>query len=80
VDGEIWHTVGGLQANVSAQIQNVPSSIKVAAPLLYSGPAPDEVSGVQQLNFQIPAGLPPGNSFLNVTIGTQSISVAVALN
>jgi uncharacterized protein (TIGR03437 family) len=80
VDGEIWHTVGGLQVNVSAQIQNVPSSIKVAAPLLYSGPAPDEVSGVQQLNFQIPAGLPPGNSFLNVTIGTQSISVAVALN
>ena len=87
-DGQVWQTIGGLQANVSAQLQSINSSPNTAvAPVLYAGPAPTEVSGVQQLNIQIPANLPPaffsavtaGNGFLSVTLGAQTITVPVVV-
>jgi uncharacterized protein (TIGR03437 family) len=87
-DGQVWQTIGGLQASVSASIQNINiSPIVVTAPVLYAGPAPTLVSGVQQVNIQIPASLPPsffspvtgGNGFVNVTIGSQTITVPVVV-
>jgi uncharacterized protein (TIGR03437 family) len=87
-DGQVWQTIGGLQASVSAQIQNINiSPNKAVAPVLYAGPAPMLISGVQQINIQIPADLPPaffspvtaGNGFIAVTIGSQTTSVPVAV-
>ena len=80
LDGQIWLTTGGLQANVSAQLI-IPSSgfAAVTAPVRYAGPAPGLVAGVQQLNIEIPADIPAGNDFLNVTIGSQTISAQVVV-
>ncbi len=87
-DGQVWQTIGGLQAAVSAQLQSIDSVSNTAtAPVLYAGPAPTEISGVQQLNIQIPAGLPPaffsavsaGNGYLIVTLGAQTITVPVVV-
>jgi uncharacterized protein (TIGR03437 family) len=86
-DGEIWQTTGGLQQPVSAQLTNygITGVVTAAAPVLYAGPVPTVVSGVQQFNILIPADLP--NSFqtqqfsagrgLTVQIGPQQLSTAV---
>jgi uncharacterized protein (TIGR03437 family) len=88
IDGQVWQGTGALQASVTAQLQNISSSpITASIPVLYAGPVPGTVSAVEQLNFRIPADLPSpfvsgvtaGNDFLNITIGSQVISVPVVI-
>lgn len=84
MDGQVLQSAGGLQANVTARLDNVYiSPVDLAISVLYAGPAPGLVSAVQQINVQIPAdlpsyflsGVPTGHNLLLVTIGTQSIAV-----
>jgi len=53
----------------------------VSAPVLYAGSAPGIVSGVMQVNVQIPAGAVSGTNALLVTVGTtpsqSGVTVAV---
>jgi uncharacterized protein (TIGR03437 family) len=60
VDGQVWRTAGGLQTMVMAQLTSFSTAGELTAPLpvLYAGPAPTLVSGVQQVNLQIPQNLP----------------------
>jgi uncharacterized protein (TIGR03437 family) len=87
VDGQVWQTAGGLQSLVSAQLTSYGNAGQVTstAPVLYAGPAPTLVSGVQQLNIQIPADLPDSfvtpaigvGSVVTVHIGSQLVSVSI---
>jgi uncharacterized protein (TIGR03437 family) len=76
VDGQVWQTAGGLAATVTAQLTSFGSAGEVTAtvPVVYAGPAPTLVSGVQQMNIQIPQNLP--DFFVTQPIGPSS---AVAL-
>ncbi len=76
MDGQVWQTAGGLQATVAAQLTSYGNAGEVTAPMpvLYAGPAPTLVSGVQQMNIQIPQNLP--NFFVTPSFGPSS---AVAL-
>jgi uncharacterized protein (TIGR03437 family) len=86
-DGQIWRTTGGLQQSVSAQLTNygIAGAVTAAAPVVYAGPVPSLVSGVQQLNVLIPGDLPDSfqtqqfgaGSVLIVQIGPQQLSVPV---
>jgi uncharacterized protein (TIGR03437 family) len=73
IDGQIWQTSGALQAAVFAQLTTYGPAGQVTAqtPVVYAGPVPTLVSGVQQLNIQIPASLP--DSFSTPTIGVGSV-------
>ena len=73
---ESMYGTGGLAATVAAQLTSFSSAGEVTAPLpvLYAGPAPALVSGVQQINIQIPQNLP--DFFVTQAIGPSS---AVAL-
>jgi uncharacterized protein (TIGR03437 family) len=75
VDGQIWQTAAGLEAPVSATLTSYGYADKVMAtvPVLYAGPAPTLVSGVQQFNIAIPADLP--DSFVTPAIGIASVVV-----
>jgi uncharacterized protein (TIGR03437 family) len=87
VDGQVWQTTGSLAAAVSAQLTSYGNAgqVTAATPVLYAGPAPTLVSGVQQLNIQIPAGLPDSfvtpaigvSSVVSVQIGSQQLSFSV---
>ena len=88
-DGQIWHTAGGLAAPVSAELDNYGSDgvVHAAAILAYAGPSPGSISGLQQINIQIPANLPdsfltqqfgPG-TVLVITLGPQLMSVNVVV-
>ncbi len=72
IDGQIWQTTGGLQAQVSAQLKNYGAYGVVAAPLTvtYAGPVPGMVSAIQQFNLQIPKDLP--DSFVTQIFSTGS--------
>jgi uncharacterized protein (TIGR03437 family) len=86
-DGQIWQTTGGLQQPVSAQLTNYGAAgeVTAAAPVLYAGPVPSLVSGVQQFNILIPGDLPDSfqtqqfsaGTVLNVQIGPQQLTVPV---
>lgn len=80
-DGQIWETLGVLQAPVSALLQGVGENfVNTPATVLYAGPAPTEVSGVQQLNFLIPPVQDAsGMWFLQVNVGAQIINLPLAL-
>ena len=73
MDGQVWQTIGGLQAPVSAQLTTYGDAGGVTAPLtvLYAGPAPTLVSGVQQFNLQLPQTLP--DSFVTTALGPASV-------
>jgi uncharacterized protein (TIGR03437 family) len=72
VDGQIWQTGGGLQAAVSAQLTTYGSAgqVTAATPVVYAGPVPTLVSGVQQMNIQIPANLPDSFSTPAISVGS----------
>lgn len=56
-DGEIVPTTGPiprLEAEVSVEIGEIPAEIRCA------GAAPGLAAGIAQINFVVPAGLPPG--------------------
>jgi uncharacterized protein (TIGR03437 family) len=87
IDGQVWQTAGGLQTTVSAQLTSFGTAGEVIAPLpvIYAGPAPTLVSGVQQVNLQIPRNLPdyfvtqaigPASS-VTLQVGTQQLSLPV---
>jgi uncharacterized protein (TIGR03437 family) len=74
-----------LQTTVAAQLTNFSTAGEVIAPLpvIYAGPAPTLVSGVQQVNLQIPRNLPvyfvtqvigPASS-VTLQVGTQQLSL-----
>jgi uncharacterized protein (TIGR03437 family) len=71
-DGQIWQTAAGLQATVTARLTSFSTAGEVTAsvPVVYAGPAPTLVSGVQQMNIQIPQDLP--DYFLSQAIGPAS--------
>ncbi len=87
IDGQIWQTTGGLQAPVSAQLNNYGPYGVVAAPLTvsYAGPVPGMVSAIQQFNLQIPKDLPDSfvtqifsaGSVIVLQIGDQQVSFSV---
>lgn len=87
VDGQVWQTTGGLQAPVVAQVTSYGSAGEVTAtiPVLYAGPVPTLVSGVQQVNLQLPGNLPDSfvtpqfgpSSVVTLQIGTQQLSFSV---
>lgn len=84
LDGQVWLTAGGLQDSVSAQIIGPSGGPPAAtASVQYAGPAPGYVAGLAQVNIEIPsgllAGLLAGNNFLNVTIGSRTISAPVVV-
>ncbi len=72
-DGQIWQTTGTLQAPVTAQLTSYGSygTVMATIPVLYSGPVPTLISGIQQFNIQIPADLP--DSFVTPPIGVSSV-------
>jgi uncharacterized protein (TIGR03437 family) len=86
-DGQIWQTTGGLQQAVSAQLTNYGNAGVVTAvtPVMYAGPVPSLVSGVQQFNILIPGDLPDSfqtlqftsGSVLIVQIGPQQLSALI---
>jgi uncharacterized protein (TIGR03437 family) len=85
-DGEVWQSQAGLAAATSAKIANVsPSPLTSTLPVLYAGPAPGFISGLQQINLQIPSDLPvpfvsgvtAGHTFVTVTTGSQTFTVPV---
>ena len=86
-DGQIWQTTGGLQQPVSAQLTNYGNAgvVTAAAPVLYAGPVPSLVSGVQQFNILIPGDLPDSfqtqqfsaGTVLTVQIGPQQVSTSI---
>jgi uncharacterized protein (TIGR03437 family) len=75
VDGQIWQSTGGLQASVSAQLQNYGFGATVTAslPVMYAGPVPGLSAGVQQVNVQLPADLP--DSFVTQQFSAGSMVV-----
>jgi uncharacterized protein (TIGR03437 family) len=87
VDGQVWQTAGGLDATVAAQLTNFGTAGEVTAPIpvLYAGPAPGLVSGVQQMNLQIPQNLPDyfvtpqfgPSSAVTLQVGSQQLSFPV---
>jgi uncharacterized protein (TIGR03437 family) len=88
-DGQVWHTAGGLAAPVTAELDNYGADGAVHGPAIvaYAGPSPGSISGLQQINIQIPANLPdafvtqkfgPG-SVLVITLGSQLMSVSVVV-
>ena len=88
-DGQIWRSTGGLAASVSAELDNYGSGDAVHAPAIvaYAGPSPGSVSGLQQINIQIPANLPDSfvtqplsaGTVLVITLGSQQMSVNVVV-
>jgi uncharacterized protein (TIGR03437 family) len=87
-DGEVWRTTGGLVAGVSAELTSADLNVRAAfpAPVLYAGPVPAAVSGIQQLNMLVPdlpafffSPLTGGSGLLSVTIGTQTLAVPVVV-
>jgi uncharacterized protein (TIGR03437 family) len=86
-DGQIWQRTGGLQQPVSSQLVNygIAGVVTAAAPVLYAGPVPSLVSGVQQLNILIPGDLPDSfqtqqfsaGTLLTVQIGPQQLSAPI---
>ena len=66
-------TVGAVQATVAAQLTSYGNAgqVRAAIPVLYAGPVPTLVSGAQQVNLQIPEGLP--DSFVTPPIGVSSV-------
>jgi uncharacterized protein (TIGR03437 family) len=89
IDGQIWQTTGGLLQPVSAQVTNygIGGVVTAAAPVIYAGPVPSLVSGVQQFNLLIPGDLPDSfqtqqfsaGTLLIVQIGPQQLSTPVYL-
>jgi uncharacterized protein (TIGR03437 family) len=87
VDGQVWQTAGALDAAVAAQLTNFGTAGEVTAPIpvLYAGPAPGLVSGVQQMNLQIPQNLPDyfvtpqfgPSSAVTLQVGSQQLSFPV---
>jgi uncharacterized protein (TIGR03437 family) len=87
IDGQVWQTAGGLQATVAAQLTSYGNAgqVTAAAPVLYAGPVPTLVSGVQQVNLQIPGNLPDSfvtppfgpSSAVSLQIGSQQLSFPV---
>jgi uncharacterized protein (TIGR03437 family) len=86
-DGQIWQRTGGLQQPVSSQLVNygIAGVVTAAAPVLYAGPVPSLVSGVQQFNILIPGDLPDSfqtqqfsaGTLLTVQIGPQQLSAPI---
>jgi uncharacterized protein (TIGR03437 family) len=86
-DGQIWQTTGGLQQPVSAQLTNYGNAgvVTTVTPVIYAGPVPSLVSGVQQFNILVPGDLPDSfqtqqftsGSLLIVQIGPQQLSIPV---
>jgi uncharacterized protein (TIGR03437 family) len=46
--------------------------LTVAASIVYAGAAPGLIAGVDQINVQLPPGLPSGPARLKLTIGSRS--------
>jgi uncharacterized protein (TIGR03437 family) len=88
LDGQITQTPGMLQVNATAVLQNLSSGlVSLPISMLYAGAAPGRISAVEELKVQIPADLPSyflsgpgaGNTFLQVSVGTQAITVPVVI-
>jgi hypothetical protein len=82
------HELVQLIAGVSAELTSADLNISAAfpAPVLYAGPVPVAVSGIQQLNVVIPelpafffSPLTGGSGLLSVTIGTKTLAVPVVV-
>jgi uncharacterized protein (TIGR03437 family) len=88
-DGQIWRSTGRLAASVSAELDNYGFGDVVHAPAIvaYAGPSPGSVSGLEQINIQIPASLPDSfvtqplsaGTVLVITLGSQQMSVNVVV-
>jgi uncharacterized protein (TIGR03437 family) len=88
-DGQIWRSTGRLAASVSAELDNYGFGDAVHAPAIvaYAGPSPGSVSGLEQINIQIPASLPDSfvtqqlsaGTVLVITLGSQQMSVNVVV-
>jgi uncharacterized protein (TIGR03437 family) len=87
VDGQIWQTTGGLQLAVTAEVKNYGSAgiVSANAPVVYAGPVPGLISGIEQAILQIPADLPDSfvtekfsvGTVIVMTIGSQQLSFYV---
>ena len=65
-DGQIVGTTGpfpALEAEISVEFGEVPAEIR------YAGAAPGLAAGIAQINFVVPAGLPPGAVWLQIRAG-----------
>jgi uncharacterized protein (TIGR03437 family) len=65
-DGEIVGTTGpfpGLAAEISVEFGGIPAEIQ------YAGAAPGLAAGIAQINFVVPAGLPPGTAPVQIRAG-----------
>jgi uncharacterized protein (TIGR03437 family) len=65
-DGQIVGTTGpfpALEAEISVEFGEIPAEIR------YAGAAPGLAAGIAQINFVIPAGLPPGAVWLQIRAG-----------
>jgi uncharacterized protein (TIGR03437 family) len=74
VDGKIASDTFPKPAqNVTVTIGGQPAQIA------YAGAAPFEVAGLLQLNVQVPAGLPPGDAAVVLTVGSASSQPGVTV-
>jgi uncharacterized protein (TIGR03437 family) len=73
-DGELTPAAGMMALTVTATVGGQPATVQ------YSGPAPELIAGVMQVNVVIPAGTPSGPANVVITVGTaQSQTVTVAV-
>jgi uncharacterized protein (TIGR03437 family) len=74
--------IDGQIATSSFPVPVLPVSVTIggqAAQVAYGGAAPSEVAGVFQLNVQIPAGTPPGDVPVTVTVGSAASQPGVTI-
>lgn len=85
--GEGQTIPGGVDGHVNSDYNNLPRPVldvavrigNQPATVHYAGAAPDMVSGVMQVNAEIPAGLSPGLFPVLVTVGTASSQAGVTV-
>jgi uncharacterized protein (TIGR03437 family) len=75
--------VDGLIANGPAYAKpNLPVTVTIggiAADVVYAGAAPVETAGLMQVNVRVPAGLPPGDNAVTVSVGSASSQPGITL-
>jgi uncharacterized protein (TIGR03437 family) len=89
LDGQMVQGPGTLGVNTTAVLQNRSTGlVNLPITVLYAGPAPGRLAAIQQVKVQIPSDLPSyfltgaggGQTYLQVSFGSQAITVPVVIH